>query len=327
MWVMWVALLAGSASVARAEPLWAMGRPTTQAGDEATAQTFHELVRDKLRARLQVRIVELQEPCAEIECVRSAAAPHGAEVAAQVSLKRLGAKVIASLTAVEVASGAMRFSDSMSTQAVEELDMVAERLVGGLAGGSTTAEGAVLGTITEEEERAPRRRDGRVAFLVGMQGVVPVQGYASKLGGGGPEIGVWFEGTNFALAPTIGLRFDMSRNDDEYFHVPIEVQGAYLFSRGDIAPLIGLGVGMHYLHEEVHVTSSVGDILVSESSDVIEDTVWGFSSFLRVGVLFLRTYDASLLVAVDYALTVADFEERTTEQAVRFTLDLLLGGS
>jgi hypothetical protein len=327
MWVLWVALLASSASQARAEPLWAMGRPTTQAGDEALAQTFHELLRDKLRVRMQVRIIELQEPCAEIECVRSAAAPHGAEAAAQASLKRLGAKVIASLTVVEVASGATRFSDSLGTQTVEELDVVAERLVDALASGGRASDGAELGTITDEEERAPRRRDGRVAFLLGFQGVVPVQGYATELGGAGVELGVWFESMRFAIAPTLGMRFDLSRDDDKYFHVPIEVSGSYLFSRGDVAPLIGLGFGMHYLHEEVHVTSSVGEILVSESTDVIEDSVWGFSSFVRVGLLFLRTYDASLLFAVDYALTIADFEERSTEQAVRVTFDVLLGGS
>lgn len=320
----WLALAPGAV---RAEPLWAMGRPTAQAGDEATAQTFHELVRDRLRARLQVRIVELAEPCAQIECVRSAAAPHGAEAAAQVSLRRLGSKHIASLTVVEVRSGATRFSDSMGTQRVEELDVVAERLVEALASGSRPADTAELGTITDEEERAPRRRDGRVAVLLGMQGVLPLQGYASKLGGGGAKLGVWFEGMHFAIAPTVGVRFDLSRSDDEYFHVPIEVQGNYLVLRGDVSPVLGLGLGLHYMHEKVHVASRTGELLVSRTTDVIVDSVWGFSSFVRAGLLFLRTYDVSLLVAVDYALTLADYEERSTEQAVRLTLDLLVGGS
>jgi len=55
--------------------------------------------------------------------------------------------------------------------------------------------------------------------------------------------------------------------------------------------------------------------------------VFGFTLFGRVGLLFLRTYDVSLLVALDYALTFADFQERSNEQALRLVVGVVIGGT
>ena len=55
--------------------------------------------------------------------------------------------------------------------------------------------------------------------------------------------------------------------------------------------------------------------------------MFGFSLFGRAGVLLLRTYDVSLLVGLDYAITFADFAERENEQALRLQVELIIGGS
>jgi hypothetical protein len=41
----------------------------------------------------------------------------------------------------------------------------------------------------------------------------------------------------------------------------------------------------------------------------------------------LRTYDVSLLINVEYALTFAGFQERAFEQALRLQRAVVLGGS
>jgi hypothetical protein len=97
--------------------------------------------------------------------------------------------------------------------------------------------------------------------------------------------------------------------------------------RSDLAPLIGGGVGLNFMHEELPVGNEVGSVLVSTSQDVIEDDVFGFAVFGRVGLLLLRTYDVSLLVALDYALAFADFQERSDEQAFRLVVGVVIGGT
>ena len=110
---------------------------------------------------------------------------------------------------------------------------------------------------------------------------------------------------DFAIEPSFGFRTEFGAGDRDWDHVPLEINAAWLMLRGDVTPLLGGGLGLHYLHEQMPVGREVGSILVSTTTDVIEDSVFGFSAFARAGVLLLRTYDVSLLVALDYAITFA----------------------
>jgi len=158
-------------------------------------------------------------------------------------------------------------------------------------------------------------------------GIAPFAGYADEQLGGGIEIGGWFETYDFVIEPRFGVHSDLTSEREEYVHLPLEVSIAYLFTRDDISPLLGLGGGLGYAFEAVYVEHEIGEVLVTRTHDRITDSVMTAQLFARTGLLMLRTYDASLALTLDYALTFGDFQERTVEHALRIGLGIVLGGS
>ena len=319
-----VLLMAGTV---RAQESWAIDRMAAPDIAPGTAETFRQILRSKLAAGNGARYADLNAGCTDAACARGAAAAIGATTVVFGSLGRLGSKVVVTVTAVDVRSGALLASESFSVDREEELDLAASRLAQAVLSGNRVEQTAELGTITQEEAKAPVRRDTRLAVSLAIEGIFPVQGYAARATGAGAQFGLWFEAMNFAIAPTLGFRSELGAGDRDWDHVPLEISAAWLILGSDITPLLGGGVGLHYLHEETPVGREVGSILVSTTTDVIEDSEFGFSAFARAGVLLLRTYDVSLLVALDYAVTFADFVERGDEQALRLQVALILGGN
>ena len=175
-----------------------------------------------------------------------------------------------------------------------------------------------------QEEPDPQHT--RVAFAAGLGGIVPLAGYADR------QLGIGVEGSVAALFDRtlwlagVGVRHAVTNRDDTFTHVPLEASLLYLISDAGSTPLIGGGVGLHYLFEEVHVRSTVGEVLRSTSTDIIEDDLFGAGLFARAGVLFARNSTISWMVSADYAITIAEFQERSSEHAVRITFGALLGG-
>jgi hypothetical protein len=215
----------------------------------------------------------------------------------------------------------------MSRAVREELDVVIRRLATALVNGEPVEASAELGTITEAEARAPTRRNGRLGFLLGLSSLVPFEGYADRQMGGGFEAGLWFETNDFVIEPKLAVRVDLTDERANFTHVPFEIIGSYLFSRGDVSPLIGVGLGVGYVREEVYVERTTGSVLVTRSQDVISDSLAAGTTLARAGVLLARTYDVSLLITAEYALTFASFQERSFEHALRLHLGVILGGS
>lgn len=311
---------------AQAQAKWAITNFTGRGVDAGTLGTFHDLLRDQIQQEKSVTFTDVAAACGDAGCARQAALSSGAETVVFGSVDALGKKLIVSVRSVELATGNVTFSQSMSIARVEELDTAAKRMAKALAHGDKVEDNVELGTVTKEEAKVPQRRGTRFALLLGMQGVLPQAGFADLGGGAGFGMGVFIETTDFVIEPTLSYRFDLSSGKDSFNHVPLEVAMGYLFSQSDVAPLLGGGVGLGFIDETVHVKRSVGAVLVSTSKDEINDTLFGFTVFPRVGVLFLRTYGVSVELAADYLLTFADFQERSLEHGFRFELNLVLGG-
>lgn len=321
------ALLLGVHSPAAAEDHWAIDRFAVQDVSPATAATFRQLLRNQISSRNGARFTDLDAGCTDLPCARSAAQPSGAQVVVFGSLGQLGRKVVVAVTAARVSGGPPLLSQTLSVDRVEELDTAAERLAEALVSGREVKQTAELGSITHEEARAPVRRDTRFAFSLNLEGIVPTRGYADEALGAGFGFGLWFESMDFVIEPRLAYRSEFGAGERDWDHLALEIGASYVLARSDFAPVIGGGVGLHYLDESLPVAREVGSVIVSTSEDVIEDDVFGFSAFVRVGLLLLRTYDVSLLVALDYAFTFADFEERGDEQAVRLLVGVVIGGT
>jgi hypothetical protein len=319
--------LLGAPAARADEDHWAIDRFAVQDVSPSTASTFRQLLRNQIATRNGARFTDLDAGCSDLPCARGAAAPSGAGVVVFGSLGRLGSKVVVAVTAAQVADGRVLFSETLSVDRVEELDVAAKRLAEALATGRGLEHTAELGSITHEEAKAPVRRDTRFAFSLNLEGVLPTKGYADRALGSGFALGLWFESMDFVIEPKLAYRTELGAGERDWDHGAFEIAASYLMMRSDLAPLIGAGVGLHFMDEDVPVGNEVGSVLVSTSTDVIEDEVFGFTVFGRLGLLLLRTYDVSLLVALDYALTFADFQERGDEQAFRLVVGVVIGGT
>lgn len=313
---------------AQASASWALTAHSADPADTVLANTVRDLLASDLVSRPNTRAMVLADACQDVTCTRTAAqAAGGQTVALHISLLRLGQKLIVTATAVDVATGQARTSQRMTANHVEELDVVSRRLAAALVAGGSVEQNAELGNITENEAEVPTRRSGRVALALHLSGIAPFNGYADQQLGGGVELGGWFETHDFLIEPRFGVRTDLTGEREAFLHVPLEISAAYLLTRDDMSPLLGLGGGLGYAHEVIYVEHEIGEVLVTRTHDRISDSLLTASLFARAGLLMLRTYDASLVVAVDYALTFGELQERSVVQALRLSLGVVLGGS
>lgn len=172
----------------------------------------------------------------------------------------------------------------------------------------------------------PDRPGPRAAFEIGVNGVVPLRGFADRQLGAGIEAGFGLVFERAAVQCDIGLRHSVTDSDDTFAHMPIEVSAMYLLSSGNHAPFVGGGVGLYYVFEQVYVSRTVGTVLRSTSTDVIEDDTFGAGVFVRAGVLLEREATFSWLLSADYSTVFADFQERSLEHALRLNVGVLVGG-
>jgi len=321
------AALDASRAHAQSGQHWALDRFAAEGVDGTTAATFQQLLHGQIASRTAGALTDLGSRCQDTECVRQGALKAGAEVGVYGTLGRLGSKVVVTATAVEAQSGRALHSQTISVDRVEDLDDAADRMAEALVSGKKVEGTAELGTITHEEAKAPVRRDTRFGVTLGLEGIIPAHGFADGVVGAGAGLGLWFESMDFVIEPRIGGRMDLGAGDRDWTHVPLEITLSYLLSRSDIAPLLGAGLGLAYVHEELPVRRVSGDVLVTTGTKVIEDSIFAFDVYARAGLLLLRTYDVSALVALDYAFTFGDFHDRSNGQAVRLSLAVIIGGT
>lgn len=323
---LFVALIATASPDARAaDAVWTVLPFTARGVDEASVQTFRDLLQAELASRTHAPFVGGDASCADVPCAATEAGNLGASVAVYGALARLGEKIVVTATLVDVPSGEVLNSDRATVARLEDLDTVATRFADAFVTGRAVEQTARLGTITEMESKPDRRREGESGFGFGLGGVAPVgDGYAEAGMGVLVDFTYWFEARWFAIGPRVGVRFSAAEKDGgKYAVVPIDVTGFYILSLGDVAPFFGLGGGIRYFWEERPATITVGNVIPMTHDTRLSDSAWGFGAFGRVGLLFLRTYAVRLTVWADYDATFVKLNGRKFPQALTFGLGIL----
>lgn len=310
-----------------AAPRWGIDRFPARDLAPGTGATFRDLLQGEISAQNGVAFVDLAMECPDLGCTLDAGQRAGVRYVVHASIGRLGNKIVVTYAAGDVATRAALVSGTASVARIEELDVLARRIAHALVTGRKLDEGGELGEITEAEAAQPRRRSTRFALAFGPEMVVPTRGFAREELGAGGGVGLWLETPDFVLEPRIGYRTELAGGRNTYDHIPLELGVYYLLSHGDVAPLLGVGLGLHYLHEVRAVSHDVGRVLVSSSHDIIDESLFGVGGFVRAGVMLLRTYDVGVVAAFDYLITLADFEDRSDEQAFRLSVSLIIGGT
>lgn len=291
---------------------WALLPFQSNLDEPRVAETFRELLAEGLQREGEpVQLVD-SEACRDAVCARDVGERFGAGVAVFGSLRWLGQNIIVIATAVNVADGSIRSSSSMTAERVEELDKVATRMARAIVLGTTSAETIELGTVTKAEVPPPQRREGTRGGALRFAMVGPVNAHADHQLGVLFGVSYWFEAADFALEPRISFSFDTDLDPGSWWELPMELGAYYIFSRSDIAPMLGGGGGLTYFEETVSRPAG-GNIVISGAQ--VDDTqgAWGGSVFARGGVLLFRTYDMRVAITAEYRALFVDVHSATPQ--------------
>jgi len=300
-----IALAVGPEAV-RAEVLVA---PRVQAtGVEAqTAVAVEEILVRELEARIDGRLVRADHaararPCVDPACASRRARRCGAQGALLASVTRLGTEYHITLRQVDRSGGTV-WTEERIAASEEDLDSAAIAVVaarfGGFAGspGDTTP-APVVGL---PQHRGWSSQGPRVGTLSPLGDSYAGAGRLTSLAY------VWrhqTESFNVEVVPALGVTWGGELGVDggkarEWSLLDLFV--AWTPVRGDVAPFIGGGLGLHALELERAATGTpfLGTRKEGRTAVVLA---------LGCGVVFFRTYDFQLAVDLRYQHFAYDFD-------------------
>ena len=174
------------------------------------------------------------------------------------------------------------------------------------------------------EMKPDKRREGARGIALKMGGAVPIaESYGAAGGGLALDVSYWFEASSFAIEPRIGVRFSPKGSGSRFFDLPIEVAAHYIFGRGNIAPFVGFGAGLHFLWESRETTVSTGDVVPTTTTKLLEDRAWAFGISGRAGLLLFRTYAMRMAVTAEYSLAFTTLNGKRNPQALTFGVGVI----
>jgi hypothetical protein len=312
---------------AHAEERWTTAPFGVQGADPAACDTFRLLLEQELTTRLAATFVASPNvaPCADASCALALGAGAGAGRVLYGSLRTLGQKLIVIVSVAHVADGRIGSSHKMVVDRVEDLELAATRIAAAIAAGTSTDDTADVGTITQSEATTVHaRRTGRPGLAIRIGSMVPIGKSAREADYAGLlDLSYWYEARDFAIEPRFGVRLASDRGTGTYFESLVDVGASYMLGRGDFAPFVGLGGGLHYFAEETTETIKVGTALEAESETLREDTGFGVGAYARAGVLLFRTYTMRVGVTAEVSIVRIELNQVKNPRSLNLGVGLV----
>jgi TolB-like protein len=271
------------------------------------------LLRSDLSSYKNITLVELTEKVVIED--KESAAELGFKAKAQKvvygTISKLGEKYIISANVVDVSSHNIVYQDRIAASSAEDLDITSKRLAKSIATGKKVEATAEIGKITEEETKEPRRRrnfhtvGGKFGwgFPIGSDSY----GGASALMGG--DFIYWYETQNviaeFAFNATMtplstSYEFDTTQTEEATITAAEVTYGQlsllYLFSKEDICPYAGGGIGLRNL------------MITDERVGGKTESAFGMGLNVNGGIIAFRTYDFRVFLDASYSLNFANLK-------------------
>lgn len=256
--------------------------------DESTVFSVHELFKTELSDYgYSVRSAPRGDICEDDECAAQGAEEAGTQEALYGSLVKLGDKIIVNVYVVDT-TGKRVHSDRLTSETVEDLDVVIERLSKGIYEGVKAGDLIDKTNVTESEAREPRRRKNYYTFGINI-------GYRFPLGDSYGEEEMWlYEGLAMYELKKVfisGRGYISSGGDATCFGLNI---GAYYITNPtDLAFFVGGGAGLEWA--AVPVDPDHGDM-----EWVTDDAP---SVMVSGGLIAFQTYDFHLMLEARYQAT------------------------
>jgi hypothetical protein len=244
-------------------------------------------------------------------------------VTVDLHLGRLGERIVANLTWEGGYSGAaQQFASS-----AEELDVVAAALATRLVTGLDDVRATRLGEVTVAAAAVDRRMDLRGGLAFGFGAHLPFAGtFNDALGGPSIHLGYFAEAREFGLQATTGFRWSNDPGNDgdgSMVMWGVDVAGVWLPSDGPFSPMLGGGVGLRWAESSRVEREVTGQAMEVEFRDRTLDSAWGMGTFLRAGLLLLRTYQVRLGIHMDVELNTMPQGDMAVQPAMNFGISML----
>lgn len=314
-----VVLLAAAVSAespAAKKPLLAILAFTTLGIDEASALTAQALFRQELSKTNHYELIAEKEildkigdrACYETACGYALGHSLNADEVLLCSLNRLGEKVIVQYLLLDVAKEKILLNDNTTSNTIEDLETVMKRMALSVISRKPMEQTAQVGLITKKETLEPGRRSARKYMGLSFGYLYPQQGYDESDRSFAMDFRTGFEIDQFSLGSQLAVQKGFAWN----------IFCSYLVTRTDVCPYVGGAFGFHWISHETYgrmYTDANGYPYYQEDKRKGD----GFEFRAHSGLRLFRTYNFQILLNVDYAITLNDFDDR----AVIFTIGLL----
>ena len=283
--------------------------------DLASVQTAESIFRMDLGKVSSMDIISdrniqsalLDYECADPECAIEIGEKLNANEVVICTLSPLGEKIIIQYILVETSTGKNILSEQASAINLEDLDAVMNRIAISVAKHAPFSANVEVGNVVGEETIEPLSRASRFNFGVGFGYLFPSEGYDDDEKSFTINLYFDYEIKDVAVGLMLGARDG----------VAVALYGNYLFSRTDICPYIGGGLGFHWVDHDYSTPYYYNSNYYPTSSANYDED--GIELGLGAGLRFLHTYDIQFFINVEYIITFNDYNDKS----IVFTIGIL----
>jgi TolB-like protein len=283
--------------------------------DPASVQTAESIFRmdlgkvsslDVISERKVLAAIEDNE-CADKECAIEIGKKLSADEVLLCKLNPLGENIIVQYILIQMATGKNILAEQATALSLEDLDAVMQRVALSVAKHTPFSANVEVGNVVAQETVEPSSRASRFNFGLGFGYLFPTEGYDNDDKSFTVNLYFDYEIKDVAVGLMLGARDG----------VAVALYGNYLFSKTDICPYLGAGLGFHWVDHDYSTPYDYNyNYYPSPNTEYDED---GIELGLGAGFRFLHTYNIQFFINVEYIITFNDFNDKS----IVFTIGIL----
>jgi len=270
--------------------------------DQRTISTSEELLRMEME-KVSLKNVSLLKNeslksfdpnCTSEECAAAVGKEVNADQVVACQVLRLGQKLIVQYFLIDVPTKKIVVADKLTSTSIEDLDVVMKRIALSVTQQESAEKAAQVGAITANETKPFFLRSGRRFNNWSFGYLYPQKGYSTGDRSFTMDLKLGSESEDFDYGVQFFIREGFGAN----------IFSSYLFTKKDICPYVGAGVGFHWVTID-NGTSFNQPLLVDPNKDKKGD---GFEVLVNAGLKLFHTYNFGVNLNVSYARTFNDLK-------------------
>lgn len=280
-------------------PFYARGidRTTISTAEELLRLEMENLSAKNISLANSASLVNEDSNCTSTDCAAELGKQLKADQVVSCQILVLGQKLIIQYFLIDVEQKIVLLADKLTSASVEDLDVVMKRMALSITSLESAKKSAEVGAITESESKPFFLRNGRRFNNWSFGYLYPQKGFSTDQKSFTMDIKIGSEVEDLDYGVQLLLREGFGAN----------IFSSYLFSRKDICPYIGAGIGFHWV-----TVDQANVFFVSQSNQITKEEKKGdgFEILLNAGVRLFHTYNFRINVNLAYSYTFNDLNSQ-----------------